>query len=127
MHMSEVIIINVPAGIIGDRVKLSLPGRQDYINIVEVEVHGKLYAEDPSTNIALSKPTLSSSSYRNSNDWASSYAVDGNLGVRPIFHSQNMMNNWLRVNLEDFYTIREVVIFNRQDCCQERLRGYQLL
>lgn len=117
-----VIFINVPADIIGDRVKLSLPGKKDYINILEVEVHGDLSAEFNSTNVALNKPTLHSSIY--SKDYDSPNAVDGNL--ESLFHTGNMENNWLRVNLEDLYAIREIIIFNRRNCCQERLRGYQL-
>lgn len=105
-----VILINIPAGIIGDRVKLSLPGKKDYINILEVEVHGDLSAEFNSTNVALNKPTLHSSIY--SKDYDSPNAVDGNL--ESLFHTGNMENNWLRVNLEDLYAIREIIIFNRR-------------
>jgi len=93
----------------------------------EVEVLGELHAEAPSSiNVALNKPTLVSSTYGNNDVYSSPHAVDGDTSSSNLFVSDFLMNNWLRVELEDFYTIHRIVIHNRQDCCQDRLRGYQI-
>ena len=45
--------INVPTGVVGDEVKLSIPGRTDYMNIREVEVYGKLSSADSDPDVEL--------------------------------------------------------------------------
>merc|ERR1712150_21350 len=113
-------------GIVGDDVKLSLPKTNEYINIREVEVYGEYYGSAAEvTNIALNKPTSSSSTY--SSGYDSSKAVDGDKSyTATLFHSKLEENGWWKVSLGNIEPIKRIGIFNRYTCCADRLKGYQV-
>ena len=48
-----ILYIDVPVGVVGDEVKLSILGRTDYMNIREVEVYGQPNHNDPDPEIEL--------------------------------------------------------------------------
>jgi len=74
-------------------------------------------------NVAMGKPTAQSSS-----GWSGSShrAVDGNTdpvyGGSSCTHTQNHPNSWWAVNLQAEFDIVKVILYNREDCCGERLR-----
>ena len=80
------------------------------------------------TNMALNKPALQSSTYGNG---VASIAVDGDLdGTRgpwnnpSIQHTQNENSPWWKVDLEVQTEIKTIEIYNRADCCGNRLRDF---
>ncbi|MEX0314619.1 MAG: Ig-like domain-containing protein [Allomuricauda sp.] len=86
--------------------------------------------EPPSTpfgNLAFNKPTSQSSTDFNG---ASSRAVDGNLnGIYSngsVTHTEMEANSWWRVDLGAIYDITKVNVFNRTDCCTDRLIGARI-
>ncbi|XP_078602190.1 uncharacterized protein LOC144876595 isoform X2 [Branchiostoma floridae x Branchiostoma japonicum] len=78
-------------------------------------------------NLALGRPTQQSSV---GHDGVPARAVDGVLdGVYSgdsCTHTQLTDNPWWRVDLGSARSIGDVVIFNRQDCCSERLNPFQV-
>ncbi|XP_035682150.1 uncharacterized protein LOC118419725 isoform X2 [Branchiostoma floridae] len=78
-------------------------------------------------NLAQGRPTQQSSV---AHDGVPARAVDGVLdGVYSgdsCTHTQLTDNPWWRVDLGSSRSIGDVVIFNRQDCCSERLNPFQV-
>ena len=89
------------------------------------------------TNFALGKPTDQSSTYFTG--FGSSNAVNGNTGGRVthtsvssrggrVTHtSVSSTNPTWSVDLKATININKVIIYNRSDCCQERLSGFKLI
>jgi len=80
------------------------------------------------TNIALNKPTAQSSTFATA---ASSRAVDGNTNG-DYFHNSvsstqpELINPWWHVDLQKKSYIAKINIFNRTDCCKDRLGNYRV-
>ena len=66
---------------------------------------------NPTMNIALNKPTSSSSS---ENAYPSSNAVDGNRSLNNYWKS-NPYAQWWQVDLEDVYNVSKIVVINYYD------------
>lgn len=89
-----------------------------------------IISEDkPMTNIALLKPTSQSSIH----GWgASSLAVDGNTNgdffKKSVTHTSdtNSMNPYWEVDLIKNYKINEIQLYNRTDCCADRLKNFYI-
>ena len=77
-------------------------------------------------NLALKKPAKQSSVYDNQ---FASYAVDGLTGgdrnnkYDQMAHTDWDVNPWWEVDLQEVADIKEVQIYNRTDCCQDRLNN----
>ncbi len=70
------------------------------------------------TNIALRRPTSMSSLYHGA--YPAGNAVDGQ--PNNFFHTQSGDHNpWWRVDFELGSIVSRVIIYNRVDCCRERL------
>ena len=81
--------------------------------------------DDVVYNLALGKPTAQSSQLGD----ASSYkAVDGstsgNFTDNSVTHTYNQPNAWWQVDLEQISLIDRIEIWNRNDCCQGRLKRF---
>lgn len=82
------------------------------------------------TNLALNKPTRQSSDFNAAG--ASSKAVDGNKNgnwtfdakANSVTHTKDEKETWWEVDLGDIYYIDEIRIWNRRDCCWERLQNF---
>ncbi|XP_046368433.1 uncharacterized protein LOC124143480 [Haliotis rufescens] len=83
----------------------------------------------PPPNIALNRPTGSSSAFPFSGvTYGPSRAVDGNIDPNFLngscFSSDvNDIEPFWYVDLEAFYVIDSITLFNRGDCCEERIRN----
>jgi len=79
----------------------------------------------PRVNLALGKPARQSSTYVG---WGATNAVDGitsgNMHQYPGSHTQKEANAWWQVDLGGASPIEAVTIWNRTDCCAERLVNY---
>ena len=74
-------------------------------------------------NLALGKPAQLSSLY--SSGYEASRCVDG--AMDDMCHTDRQVTPWWQVDLQDSYAIGEVVVYNRTDCCGERLRTLNVL
>lgn len=92
------------------------------LSLSEIEVMGCAVLP----NLALSKPSIQSSDYF---DYAASRAVNGSLsgGADAVTHTQFQNQPWWEVDLKETAKIEEIVLFNRTDCCQERLSNFYIL
>ena len=77
-------------------------------------------------NLALGKRAKQSSNYNSTNGLAR-LAVDGNTNgnwnSKSVTHTKDggTLNPWWRVDLDGYSTIKEILIWNRTDCCKKRL------
>ena len=79
-------------------------------------------------NVAFQKPTLQSSTGYYG---VSSRAVDGNtnsdyFGGSSCTHTNRQRNAWWRVDLGRVWAVGKVKITNRGDCCEHRLRAFEV-
>jgi hypothetical protein len=80
--------------------------------------------DNQGNNQAFGKPTSYSTTYGYGSK--ANYAVDGTMGARSfpqIFHSGCQANDWFMVDMSAVYPIKQVVYYNRADCCQNRATG----
>ncbi|VVH64134.1 hypothetical protein BSPLISOX_450 [uncultured Gammaproteobacteria bacterium] len=98
----------------------------------------KKYVSTPATitnidvgtvNLALGKPATQSSYYETDRYYASQ-AVNGDTrGVwytNSITHTKYEQGAWWQVDLGSEKNIKQIVIYNRTDCCANRLSNYQV-
>ena len=74
-------------------------------------------------NLALGRPAQQSSLY--APGYEASRCVDG--AKDALCHTNRQVAPWWQVDLQDTYAIGEVVVYNRTDCCMERLRTLNIL
>jgi len=113
-----------PSGaMLGRYVSIDLAAKQDYLSLCEVKVYGE-YAQ---TGLAAGKPTVQSST---SSGGYSSRAVDGNSdGVfdnKSCSATMKQDNPWWYVDLKKAATVKKVIIYNRSDCCGDKLRNFEV-
>jgi len=75
------------------------------------------------TNIALNKTAKQSSTLSSAgkDHWIASNAIDGKINTG--IHTYSKGSQWWIVDLESVSSIDTIKIYNRQDCCQDRLIG----
>ena len=104
-------------------VKVQLQGT-NVLSLAEV----KVYRPGVAPNLALSRPTTQSSTAAGG---VASRAVDsstnGNWPAGSVTHTNTEYQPWWRVDLESVQPIGSVVLFNRTDCCADRLSNFKLL
>jgi len=77
-------------------------------------------------NLAKGKKATQSSSY-NSSQGSARLAVDGNTNGRwkskSVTHTKGggTVNPWWQVDLESMVYVKEILVWNRTDCCKKRL------
>jgi len=76
-------------------------------------------------NLALNKPTKQSTTAGNAFSKLSVDGIkDGNFANNSTTHTQNQPNAWLEIDLETINNIDQIKIWNRTDCCQDRLNNF---
>jgi hypothetical protein len=77
-------------------------------------------------NVALGKPASQSSTF--TADYPASRAVDGNTDGndwnRSINHTNSEVNPWWQVDLGSTTAINTITLWNRTDCCSDRLTNF---
>ena len=128
---SAVTVVDVP-NVTGDRIEIMVPGKTKVLSLAEVVVFSSTEGssaptEAPIPNVALFKPTTQSST---AHDGISSKAVDGNRNGYwfndSVTHTAHYPNPSWSVDLLAYYVIKEIKIYNRKDCCQNRIAGFHL-
>ncbi|VVH66677.1 hypothetical protein BSPLISOX_3212 [uncultured Gammaproteobacteria bacterium] len=81
-------------------------------------------------NLAFGKPAMQSSTYTYSIPVAAGYAVDGNTDGKfldgSVTHTNYEQGAWWQVDLGGKKKINQIIIYNRTDCCANRLSNYQV-
>ncbi|VVH64055.1 hypothetical protein BSPWISOX_2548 [uncultured Gammaproteobacteria bacterium] len=81
-------------------------------------------------NLALGKPATQSSTYTYSIPVVAGYAVDGNTDGKFLdgstTHTNDEQGAWWQVDLGSKKNISQIIIYNRTDCCANRLSNYQV-
>jgi hypothetical protein len=112
------------AGAQGRYVRVQLTGT-NFLSLTEVQVMGTLVAPT-GPNLALSKAATQSSSYGPGS--LAALAVDGNTnGNYPagsVTATLSDANAWWQVDLGSSATVNSIAIWNRTDCCWDRLADY---
>ena len=108
----------------GRYVRVQLSGT-NYLSLAEVQVLGALVSA-PTQDLALGKAATQSSSLYPST--AASKAVDGNTDGYfwdgSVSHTNLDANAWWQVDLGASATVSSIVVWNRTDCCGDRLSDY---
>lgn len=79
-------------------------------------------------NLALKRPARQSSTgYGGTADKAVDGNRDGNYHAGSVSHTNNLPNDWWEVDLGAYQQIREIKIWNRTDCCGERLANFYVM
>ncbi|MEM6632597.1 MAG: PA14 domain-containing protein, partial [Bacteroidota bacterium] len=104
--------------------------RNGYVHFDDVSIEGcaEEACETPQ-NLALGRTARQSSTYGNG---VAALAVDGNLiGTSPwsadLQHTNNESQPWWEVDLAARSKIDSIRIYNRSDCCEERLKDFYVL
>ncbi|WP_010182123.1 Ig-like domain-containing protein [Aquimarina agarilytica] len=77
-------------------------------------------------NLALNKPATHSSTYLNNNNFSAAAAVDGSLANNNFNHTENDTNAWLQVDLGVVSDITTIEVYNRTNCCINRLSNFHV-
>ncbi|WP_180324180.1 galactose-binding domain-containing protein, partial [bacterium endosymbiont of Bathymodiolus sp. 5 South] len=82
-------------------------------------------------NLALGKPATQSSTFLyHSINPVAGYAVDGNTDGyflnKSTTHTEYAQGAWWQVDLGSKKNIKQIIIYNRTDCCVNRLSNYQV-
>jgi len=79
-------------------------------------------------NLAFKKTARQSSTgYGGTADRAVDGNHDGNYGANSVTHTDNAPNEWWEVDLGGLKQIRAIKIWNRTDCCSERLSNFYVM
>jgi hypothetical protein len=101
----------------------------DALSLAEVEVYGTLVR--CLGNVAFQKPANQSSTLSHSVNPVAGKAVDGN--INGFFtegfttHTNSEAGAWWEVDLGREFYITDVAIFNRIDCCEDRLQNFDVI
>ena len=108
----------------GRYVRVQLSGT-DYLSLAEVQLFGTLTGPAPQDQ-ALNKAATQSSTYSAST--IASKAVDGNTDGNfwdgSVSHTNQDANAWWQVDLGASATVSTIMVWNRTDCCGDRLSDY---
>lgn len=115
--------LTVPINRPGRYVRVQLRGT-NALSLAEVEVY------ITPQNLALRRPTAQSSTLTGGDSW---HAVDGNTdavwangSLSHTRQSDYTVPAWWEVNLDGLRAISGVVVYNRSDCCIDRLSNYRI-
>ncbi|RME05412.1 MAG: hypothetical protein D6816_08940 [Bacteroidetes bacterium] len=124
----------------GRYVRIHLPGHRKVMVLSEVEVFGTpapsvpVAASPASGNIAKGKSARQSTTAYGDAISGAGNAVDGNTNAfwrhdagNSITHTNYEDNPWWEVDLGKVYDISAIKIYNRADCCWQRLQNFYVM
>ena len=113
-------------GFQGQYVRVQLSGTNN-LSLAEVQVLGTPGGSS-STNVALGKQATQSSNLPGYTTVGANLAVDGNTDGNffdgSVTHTNLDANAWWQVDLGGAATVNSIVVWNRTDCCGNRLSDY---
>jgi hypothetical protein len=109
----------------GRYVRIQLNGF-NYLNLAEVQVFGTALVGK--TNLALGKTAKQSTTFSAFSSAVAGSANDGakngNFSAGSVTHTYGQTNAWWEVDLGSSSNIGSIEIWNRTDCCSDRLSDY---
>jgi hypothetical protein len=119
--------VSFPAGTKGQYVQVFLPN--GYLSLAEVEARGP--AVVPTSKLMFSDEVQNSTlrEYSNANR-ATDGIFDGNWhsnSTNSVTHSKTNNNSFWQGDLGSSRDVSDVFLFNRKDCCKERLNNFTIL
>ena len=114
-----------------EHVRVQLRGK-NYLSLAEVQVFGHCSVQRTGfDNVALNKYAFQSSTLNHGLKPVAAKAVDGNIdgkfNVGSTTHTKNDNGAWWEVDLGHTAEIATVLVFNRVDCCGERLANFKVI
>lgn len=107
-------------------VQILLEGKA-ILTLCEVQVFGSVSPPPFSTLVSVGKPASQSSEEFEA---AARRAVDGKtsgtFSTGTCTHTEKQADPWWKVDLMDEYHIDKVIVWNRVDCCQDLLKGFEV-
>ena len=112
-------VVALSGGLVtGNQVRVVLEGTGEIINIAEVQV----WATSQYTNVAVGKTAIQSSvASGGTPDRAVDGNTDGSFGNNSVTHTNTEANPFWRVDLGADTPINQIMLYNRTDCCGDRL------
>jgi allantoicase len=95
----------------------------NYSRLVEIEA----YSSIGSTNLALGRPATQSSTLYTTAGAAVDGNRDGNFANASVTHTNNTAQPWWQVDLGSVQNLDSVKLWNRTDCCGDRLSNFYVL
>jgi Domain of unknown function (DUF1929)/F5/8 type C domain len=95
----------------------------NYSRLVEVEA----YSPIGSTNVALGRPATQSSTLFTTAAAAVDGNTSGNFGAGSTTHTDHTVQPWWQVDLGSVQNLGSIRLWNRTDCCGERLSNFYVL
>jgi len=84
--------------------------------------------EETRNNLALGKPAIqSSTSWAGEAKRAVDGSTDGDFHHNSVSHTSSQPQEWWQVDLGDVFSLQQIRIWNRTDCCGERLSNFYVL
>lgn len=122
---------DIPVSVSGRYVRIQLAGA-DYLSLAEVEVIGypelRHTSRNVKSNLARGKmASQSSTGYGGDAQKAVDGNADGNFSANSVTHTNNSLQEWWQVDLGKVRKIGKIKIWNRTDCCGQRLSKFYVL
>ncbi|XP_067943024.1 fucolectin-4-like, partial [Watersipora subatra] len=95
--------------------------------IIEVFVLLHTSSGNQGENLALNKQARQSSTFTDYKSYPAYSAVDGSFDSADFSHTEETGIRWWTVDLGKRYSIGQIKLYNRWDCCQERLANITTL
>ncbi len=103
-------------------VKIENPREWEYLTVQELEVY-----DGTGKNVAMSGNITTSSVFEGTTQ---NTAIDGETSDTKPWPNSTCTNpgssQWIELDLKNNADVKKIVVFNRPDCCQERLEGSKL-
>jgi F5/8 type C domain len=131
--LDQWVLLEVPANMVGAE-GLTLNGMAFSLfnGVATWDDAGKSNQGGPASNLSLGKPATQSSTYTAAPPGGPArLAVDGNTNAsyygNSVSHTNYDYQAWWQVDLGTSYTLDQVNIWNRTDCCSDRLSNFYVL
>ena len=106
---------------VGRYVRVSVPGPKRYLGLAEVQVFSG------SENVAQGRTTSQSTTgYGGTSNRAVDGDTNGVYAANSVTHTTQQRDPWWEVDLSGARVINRIIIWNRTDCCSERLDGFSI-
>jgi subtilisin family serine protease len=117
----------ITLGAQGRYVRVQL-GNSNFLSLAEVQVMGTAGTSGGGGNLAVGKASAQSSTLLGYGESGANNAndgnTDGNFFDHSVSHTNYDANAWWQVDLGSSASISSIVIWNRTDCCSDRLSDY---
>jgi len=106
----------------GQSVKIYMPNKTGVMSLAEVQIFGSLDETQVIKNVATGGTvSQSSTAYGGAASRATDGNTNGNWGGRSTTHTHTSTNPWWKTKMANANSVQKVVIYNRYDCCWQRL------